>query len=48
MTALIEWVSGNAVLVGTGAFMSGVALFYLVMTRMLKHRKHPAFLDRLE
>lgn len=48
MAELFGWLVENALWVGTGAFISGVALFYLVMMRMLKHRNHPSFSDRIE
>lgn len=47
MDVLLQWISANAMWIGIGAFLCGVALFYLVMIRMLKHRNHPSFSDRL-
>jgi len=39
----IDWISSNVLAsVGIGAFMCGVALFYLVMTRTRKHRAKEA------
>lgn len=48
MMGLFDWVANNFFWLGSGAFVSGAALFYLVMIRMLKHRNHPAFVDREE
>jgi len=48
MTEFLNWAVSNALWVGTGAFISGVTLLYLVVIRMLKHRNHPAFADREE
>ncbi len=39
MDSVLTWMSENVVLsVGMGAFACGVALFYLVMRRTMKHR----------
>jgi len=40
MQSIMEWMGSNIILsVGGGAFICGVALFYLVMQRTRKHRQ---------
>lgn len=43
MEPIMDWIIANAILLAAiGAFSCGVALFYLVMARTLKHRKKQA------
>lgn len=40
MGNLTDWIASNMVLAGgTGAFLCGAAIFYLVMARTLKRRE---------